>query len=168
MCLSGLSANLSVNLVPFPVRAHAWVASQVPSRGRARGNYSFSLSFPFSKNTFFFKGTKEKIVFSWNFWLEMCHMATSSYNKVFALCRLRQRRRELESMLNEPMSLISKIRLDVPFMCFIFFCKWGHQLEYLEFYCIISAGLKCISGYKNAKCVCCLLFFPTLYAAHIH
>ena len=40
-------------MVRFPVRAHAWVAGQVPSRGHARGNHplmflclSFSLSSP--------------------------------------------------------------------------------------------------------------------------
>ena len=26
--------------VQFPVRAHAWVAAQVPSRGRTRGNHA--------------------------------------------------------------------------------------------------------------------------------
>ena len=32
--------------VRFPVRAHAWVVSQVPSRGHMRGNHKFlSLSF---------------------------------------------------------------------------------------------------------------------------
>ena len=65
--LSGLSAGLRTqkSLVPFPVRAHAWVAGQVPSGGRMRGNHtliflSLSFSFPFSlsKNKFkknFFK-----------------------------------------------------------------------------------------------------------------
>ena len=56
--LSGLSSSLQTkgSLVRFPVRAHAWVASQVPSRGCMRGNHtlmflSLSLpSFPFSKN----------------------------------------------------------------------------------------------------------------------
>ena len=45
------------SLVQFPVRAHAWVAGQVPSGGRMRGNHtvmflslSFSLPSPFSKN----------------------------------------------------------------------------------------------------------------------
>ena len=44
-------------LVQFPVRAHAWVAGQVSSWGRMRGNYtlmflslSFSLPSPLSKN----------------------------------------------------------------------------------------------------------------------
>ena len=34
--LSGLSASLQIqrSLIPFPVRTHAWVAGQVPSRGR--------------------------------------------------------------------------------------------------------------------------------------
>ena len=43
--------------IRFPVRAHAWVAGQVPSKGRTRGNHtlmflSVSLSFPscLSKN----------------------------------------------------------------------------------------------------------------------
>ena len=42
--------------VQFPVRAHAWVADQVPSGGHVRGNRtlmflsSFSLPFPLSKN----------------------------------------------------------------------------------------------------------------------
>ena len=56
--LSVLSAELRPkgSLVRFPVRAHAWVAGQVPSRGRARGNHtlmflslSFSLPSPVSK-----------------------------------------------------------------------------------------------------------------------
>ena len=40
--LSGLSvgtANQRVTFV-FPVRARTWVASQVPSRGRMRGNHT--------------------------------------------------------------------------------------------------------------------------------
>ena len=39
---SGLSAGLSLegSLVQFPVRAHAWVEGQVPSRGRTRGNHT--------------------------------------------------------------------------------------------------------------------------------
>ena len=38
--LSGLSRGLRTKglQVPFPVRAHAWVSGQVPSRGHARGN----------------------------------------------------------------------------------------------------------------------------------
>ena len=38
--LSGLSAGLLIErlLVGFPVRAHAWVVGQVPSRGCVRGN----------------------------------------------------------------------------------------------------------------------------------
>ena len=48
--LSGLSASLQTKVSPvqFPVRAHAWVAGQVPSRGRTRGNHTLmfvSLSF---------------------------------------------------------------------------------------------------------------------------
>ena len=51
----------------FPVRAHAWVVGQVPSRGRVQGNHtlmflslSFSLPSPLSKNKInkiFFKKT---------------------------------------------------------------------------------------------------------------
>ena len=57
--LSGLSASLQTtgSLVRCPVRAHAWVAGQVPSKGCARGNntlmffsLSFSLPSPLSKN----------------------------------------------------------------------------------------------------------------------
>ena len=53
--LSGLCARLWTkgSLVRCPVRAHAWIAGQVPSKGRMRGNHtlmflslSFSLSFP--------------------------------------------------------------------------------------------------------------------------
>ena len=36
--LSGL--NIKGLPVQFPVRAHAWVAGQVPSRGRVRGNHT--------------------------------------------------------------------------------------------------------------------------------
>ena len=58
--LSGLSAGLPTkgSLVQFPVKAHAWVAGQVPSRGHVKGNHtmmflplSFSLLSPLSKNT---------------------------------------------------------------------------------------------------------------------
>ena len=56
--LSGLSAGLIIkrSWVWFPVRAHAWVASQVPGRGRMRSkqhinvSLSFSLPSPLSKN----------------------------------------------------------------------------------------------------------------------
>ena len=57
--LSGLSASLQTKGSParFPVRAYAWVASQVPSGGCVRGNHtllflslSFSLLSPLSKN----------------------------------------------------------------------------------------------------------------------
>ena len=56
--LSGLSTKLRTKGSPvlFPVRAQAWVAGQVPSRGRARSNHtwmflpSFSLPSPLSKN----------------------------------------------------------------------------------------------------------------------
>ena len=52
--LSELSASLSTKgaSVGFPVRAHAWVAGQVPSSGCARGNHTlmflslFLLPFP--------------------------------------------------------------------------------------------------------------------------
>ena len=56
---SGLSAGLQTkgSLARFPVRAHAWVAGQVPSWGCARGNHtlmflslSFSFLFLLSKN----------------------------------------------------------------------------------------------------------------------
>ena len=42
MWLSGLSAGLQIkgSLVQFPVRAHAWVAGQVPSGWHARGNHT--------------------------------------------------------------------------------------------------------------------------------
>ena len=53
--LSGLSTSLWTKGWPvrFPVRAHAWVVGQVPSRGRSRGNHtliflSLSFSFPSS------------------------------------------------------------------------------------------------------------------------
>ena len=44
--LSGLSTSLQTEGSPvwFPVRAHAWVAGQVPSWGLARGNWSMYLS----------------------------------------------------------------------------------------------------------------------------
>ena len=44
--LSGLSASLRIkgSLVQFPSRAHAWVASQVPSRGCMRGNHTWCFS----------------------------------------------------------------------------------------------------------------------------
>ena len=41
---NGLSASLRTTKgspVRFPVRAHAWVAGRVPSRGRGRGNYVY-------------------------------------------------------------------------------------------------------------------------------
>ena len=52
MWLSGFSAGLQTKGSPvwFPVRAHAWVAGQVPSRGHMRGKHAFiflSLSFSF-------------------------------------------------------------------------------------------------------------------------
>ena len=57
--LSGLSASLWTKELPvqFPVRAHAWVAGQVPSGGHVRGNHtlmflslSFFYPYPISKN----------------------------------------------------------------------------------------------------------------------
>ena len=57
--LTGLSAGLQTkgSLVQFPVRAHAWVVGQVPSRGHMSSNHilmflSLSVSFlsPLSKN----------------------------------------------------------------------------------------------------------------------
>ena len=56
--LSGLNSGLWTkgSLVQFLVRAHAWVACQVPGRGRMRGNHtlmfllSFSVPSPLSKN----------------------------------------------------------------------------------------------------------------------
>ena len=55
--LSGLSTGLRTkgSLVWFPVRAHAWVVGQAPSRGRVRDSYtsmcgwflSLCISFPF-------------------------------------------------------------------------------------------------------------------------
>ena len=50
VCLSGLSTGLQTEglLVRYLVRAHAWVAGQVPSWGHAGGNHTlmfFSLSF---------------------------------------------------------------------------------------------------------------------------
>ena len=53
--LSGLSASLRTKMYPvqFPLRAHAWVAGQVPSRGCARGNHTLmflSLPSPLPKN----------------------------------------------------------------------------------------------------------------------
>ena len=57
--LSGLSASLRTkrSLVRFPVRAHAWVEGQVPTRGHVRGNHTLmflSLSLPslLSKNKY--------------------------------------------------------------------------------------------------------------------
>ena len=67
--LSGLSAGLQTKGSPvwFPVRAHAWVAGWVPSRGHMRGNHTMmflSLSFPLpslpSKNKQNLKKNKKK------------------------------------------------------------------------------------------------------------
>ena len=51
MWLSGLGVipQTKGSQVQFPVRAHAWVVGQVPSRGHVRGNYTLmflSLSLP--------------------------------------------------------------------------------------------------------------------------
>ena len=57
---SGLSTSLPTKWShpPFPVRTHAWVAGQVPSKRHARGNHplmflslSFSFPSPLSKTT---------------------------------------------------------------------------------------------------------------------
>ena len=71
MWLSGLSASLQTKGSPvqFPVGAHAWVAGQVPSSRRARGNHrmiflslSFSHPSPVSNNKInkIFKNRKKK------------------------------------------------------------------------------------------------------------
>ena len=46
--LSGLSAGLRTKelLVRFPVRAHAWVAGPVPSRGHLRSNHTLMFLSP--------------------------------------------------------------------------------------------------------------------------
>ena len=46
--LSGLSAGLQIrgSLVQFPVTAQAWVAGQVPSRGRVEGNHTLMFFLP--------------------------------------------------------------------------------------------------------------------------
>ena len=45
--LSGLSTSLQTKGSPtrFPVRAHAWVVGQVPSRGYMRGNHTLMFLF---------------------------------------------------------------------------------------------------------------------------
>ena len=45
--LSGLSGSLQTKglLVRFPVRAHDWVAGQVPRGGRMRGNHTLMFLF---------------------------------------------------------------------------------------------------------------------------
>ena len=53
--LSGLSAGQRTKCLPFqfPVRAHAWVAGQVPSGGHVRGNHTLPfLSFSSSLSLF--------------------------------------------------------------------------------------------------------------------
>ena len=52
VAIMGAGLRTKGSLVQFPVRAHAWVAGQVPSRERARGNHTLvSLSSALSKNT---------------------------------------------------------------------------------------------------------------------
>ena len=63
--------------VRFPVRTHAWVVGQVPSRGRARGNHtltflSLSFSFPSPLSTNKINKTlkkKKKELSPWLVWL---------------------------------------------------------------------------------------------------
>ena len=57
VCLSGLSTSLRTKgwQVRFPVRAHAWVAGQVPCGGCVGGSHTLmflSLSLPLSKNKY--------------------------------------------------------------------------------------------------------------------
>ena len=68
--LSGLRAGLWSKWSPvwFPVRAHAWVAGQVPRRGHGRGNHtlmflsiSFSLPSPLSKKIKYLKKKRKGI-----------------------------------------------------------------------------------------------------------
>ena len=60
--LSGLSAGLQTKglLVRFPVRAHAWVAGQVPGRGHMRGNHT--LLFLFLSFSFLSLLSKNKLI----------------------------------------------------------------------------------------------------------
>ena len=91
MWLSGLSISLWTkgSLVQFPVRIHAWVAIQAPSRRHARSNHtwmflslSFSLPSPISKNkyiTFFLK--REKLRFtSWSW--EYCNKQDCNHSEM--------------------------------------------------------------------------------------
>ena len=70
--LNGLNVSLRTKgwLVQFPVRAQAWVAGQVPSRGCVRGNhtlmflsFSFFLPSPLSKNKKNKSFTKDMMMF---------------------------------------------------------------------------------------------------------
>ena len=64
--LSGLSTSLWTkgSLVRFPVRAHAWVAVQVPSRGSVRGNHTrMFLSLSFSLPSLLSKQIINKYIF---------------------------------------------------------------------------------------------------------
>ena len=59
--LSGLSAGLQMegSPVPVPVRAHAWVVVQVPSRGRTRGNHRLMFLSSFSSLPLSLKTNKQ-------------------------------------------------------------------------------------------------------------
>ena len=64
MWLSGLKAGLLTKGSPvhFPVRAHAWVAGQVPSRGHTRANHTLMFLFlPFSLLSPLYKNKINKI-----------------------------------------------------------------------------------------------------------
>ena len=69
--LSGLNACLQTKGSPvlFPVRAHAWVVDQVPTRGHTRSNHtllflSLSFSLPFFKNKF--KKSLKKFIYNFS------------------------------------------------------------------------------------------------------
>ena len=71
MWLSGLSASLWTkgSLVGFPLRAHAWVAGQIPSRRCARGNHTMmflSLSSSLPRSLKINKIFKKKLSKSFN------------------------------------------------------------------------------------------------------
>ena len=53
--LSGLSLLTKGSLVVFPVRAHAWVAGQVPSGGTCGRQPHTDISLPLSKTKIFLK-----------------------------------------------------------------------------------------------------------------
>ena len=84
MWLSGLSAGLRTKglQVQFPIRAHDWVAGQVPSRERSRDNHtlmfpSLSPSLPLSK-TKRNKILKKKNLEQWLFIYWTCHLIKKS------------------------------------------------------------------------------------------